>query len=148
MPKLRTLAATGVAAALLLSACGTGTGATARATASATSGQATATPRATAAATPVATAEPTPGTSTYAVGDVITITEGGDPWADFTVLEVKQAAEFVDPDGYFNDTPQTSGYVFLAANVRYTALTDGVAMALSTSRCSSTGGQSRASHSL
>jgi hypothetical protein len=126
MPKLRLLAAIALAAAILLSACGTGTGTTARATASATSGQATATPRATAAVTPVATAEPTPGTSTYAVGDVITITEDGEPWADFTVLEVQVAAEFIDPDGYFNDTPQTSGYVFVAANVRYTALTDGV----------------------
>jgi hypothetical protein len=60
------------------------------------------------------------------VGEVITITEGGEPWADFTVLEVLQAAEFVDPDGYFNDTPQTDGYVYMAAKVRYEALDDGV----------------------
>jgi hypothetical protein len=76
---------------------------------------------------PEPTVEPsasTPTTLTYAVGDVINITQDSDPWAEFTVLEVKQ--KFVDPAGYFNDKPQTKGYVFLTADVRYDALTDGV----------------------
>jgi hypothetical protein len=60
------------------------------------------------------------------VGDVITITENGNDWAHFTVLEVKEAAEFVDPDGFYNDTPQATGYVFLSAKVRYEAIASGV----------------------
>jgi hypothetical protein len=67
-----------------------------------------------------------PANATFNVGDVITITEDGDPWADFTVLEVRQDAEFVDPAGFLNDTPQIDGYVFLSALVRYEAIVDGV----------------------
>lgn len=77
-------------------------------------------------ATPDPTPEPTPVSQTYGVGDVITITENGDPWADFTVVEVREDAEFVDPDGFFNDTPQTDGYVYLSAKVRYEAIVSGV----------------------
>ena len=124
-----------VSLTLVLVACGSGTSATSNADASADETQAAtpteaATPEPTEEPTPEVTPEPTPDptpeSSTFAVGDVITITEDGDPWADFTVLEVQEAAEFVDPDGYFNDTPQTDGYVFLAAKVRYEALTNGV----------------------
>lgn len=114
-----------VALAFGLSAC-SGTDATVRATASPTPEPAASTAERTPDPTAEPTAEPTSGTSTYAVGDVITISQNGEPWADFTVLEVQEKAEFVDPDGYFNDKPQTDGYVFIAANVRYEAQTDGV----------------------
>jgi hypothetical protein len=80
--------------------------------------------------TPEPTAEPTPGptptTSTYAVGDVITIPQNNEPWADFVVLEVREAEMFPAPNGQYADSPQISGYIFLAARVRYEALTDGV----------------------
>lgn len=120
-------------AALTLAACGTGTGV--GATAGAASEEAATTPLATPGPTestreptptPEPTAEPTPETTTFAIGDVITITQGGEPWADFTVLEVSEAAEFADPDGFYNDTPQTDGYVFLNALVRYEAIAGGV----------------------
>jgi hypothetical protein len=119
-------------AALFVSACSGQTASTATPTSIEPDATATTeatpdpTPEPTGTPTPEPTAEPTPVSSTFAVGDVITITEGGDPWADFTVLEVQQATEFVDPEGYFNDTPQTAGYVYLAAHVQYTALVDGV----------------------
>ena len=67
---------------------------------------------------------PTP--ATFDVGDVITITEDGEPWATFSVLEVRQDAEFADPDGFYNDSPSIEGYVYLSARVRYEALVDGV----------------------
>jgi hypothetical protein len=118
--------------ALGLAACGAGT----EATGSVASEPAAATPLVTPeptsestpepAATPEPTAQPTRESSTYAVGDVITITQDGEPWADFTVLEVSEAAEFADPDGFYNDTPQTDGYIFLNARVRYEAIADGV----------------------
>jgi hypothetical protein len=69
---------------------------------------------------------PSQAASTFEVGDVITITEDGDPWADFTVMEVRQDTEFIDPSGFYNDTPQIEGYVFLSALVRYEAIVDGV----------------------
>jgi hypothetical protein len=78
------------------------------------------------APTPAPTPMPTPVSTTFSIGEVITITEDGDPWANFTVLEVAQAAEFPDPDGFYSDTPQTDGYVFLTARVRYDALVNGV----------------------
>jgi hypothetical protein len=89
---------------------------------------ATPTPTETAAPTPSPTATPaaTPKSTTYAIGDEITITQDGDPWANFTVVEVRQAKEFADPDGFYNDTPQTAGYVYVAANVKYEAIVDGV----------------------
>jgi hypothetical protein len=122
---------------LALTACaGAGTDATTRVTASAQPHSETpsaapdptaqATPRPTPDATPDPTPVPTPVSNTFAVGDVITITQDGDAWADFTVVEVNQAAEFVDPDGYFNDTPSTDGYVYLSALVRYEAVASGV----------------------
>jgi hypothetical protein len=85
-----------------------------------------ATRRPTPEGTPRPTPAPTPASSTFGVGEVITITEGGEPWADFTVVEVTEATEFVDPAGYFNDTPSTDGYVYLAARVRYEAIANGV----------------------
>jgi hypothetical protein len=122
----RVLSCVGVVAlGLLLSAC-VATDTTVRSTATSSPLAAASTPQSSLKPTPQPTAEPTPATSTYAVGDVITISKGGAPWADFTVLEVKEAAQFVDPNGYYNDTPQTDGYVYMAANVRYEALTDGV----------------------
>ena len=69
--------------------------------------------------------EPSPTTTTYAVGDVITMAQEGRPSAEFTVLEVREATEFMAPDGMTGDSPQTSGYVFLALSVRYEALADG-----------------------
>jgi hypothetical protein len=86
----------------------------------------TATPRPTPAATPRPTPAPTPETTTFGVGELITITEGGEPWAEFAVLEVLEATEFVDPDGFLNDTPSTEGYVYLGARVRYEAIANGV----------------------
>jgi hypothetical protein len=68
---------------------------------------------------------PRPTTTTYAVGDVITMVQGGQPSAEFTILEVREAEGFMAPDGLTGDTAQTSGYLFLAANVRYEALADG-----------------------
>lgn len=123
MPKV--LAPATVVLALLLSACG-GTVATVLTTISASADVAASTPERTQSPTPQPTPESTPTTSTYVIGDVITISQNGDPWADFTVLEVQQAAQFADPQGYYNDTPQTDGYVYLSANVRYEARTDGV----------------------
>lgn len=117
----RFLAIAAFAVALPLSACATETDTSARPAPSEASDPSSATPAATTAPTPGP-----PATSTFAVGDVITISENDEPWADFTVIEVQQAAEFVDPNGFFNDTPQTDGYVFLSARVRYQALTDGV----------------------
>lgn len=120
-------------AALVLAGCDTGLGGasdpgaerqSATEAPAATPPPSEATPTGAVAATPEPT-EP-PESSTFAVGDVITITEGGSDWAHFTVLEVNEAAEFVDPDGIFNDTPQTDGYVFLSAKVRYEAIANGV----------------------
>ena len=121
-------------AALTVAACGaeSGVGSTAGAASAAGTSTPIATPEPTAEATPQPTAtpepttEPTPETTTFAVGDVITITQDGEPWADFTVLEVSETAEFADPDGFYNDTPQTDGYVFLNALVRYEAIAGGV----------------------
>lgn len=126
MPRLLVPAVLGVA---LLAGCAAGD-ATLLATPSSTPAIHSTPEKTAAEPTPGETAEPTeqptPTTSTYSVGDVITITENGDPWANFTVLEVQEKAEFVDPDGYYTDTPQVDGYVYIAANVRYEALTDGV----------------------
>lgn len=128
----------GTAALILLTAalaaCGTesGVGASAGAASAAVASAAAPTPEPTddptpePTSTPEPTAEPTPQTTTFAVGDVITVTEDGEPWADITVLEVSEAAEFADPDGFYNDTPQTDGYVFLSARVRYEAIAGGV----------------------
>ena len=121
----RTFTPSAIVLALSLAAC-TGTDSTVRATPSSPPNAPASAAERTPNPTPEATPEPTPGTSTYAVGDVITISQNGDPWANFTVLEVQQKAEFVDPQGYYNDKPQTDGYVYIAANVRYEALTDGV----------------------
>ena len=78
------------------------------------------------APTVVPTPSPTPSPTEFGVGDTITISKGGDPWANFTVVEVQQATEYPDPDGYYTDEPQIQGNVFLAAFVRFDALTDGV----------------------
>lgn len=127
---LRALSA--IAVIGLMAACSAGTRATAAevdesaaATAS-TAATPKPTPEQTPEPTPETTPEPTPATTTFTVGEVITITQDDEPWAEFTVLEVQEAAEFADPDGFYNDTPQTAGYVFLAAKVRYEALTNGV----------------------
>ncbi len=56
----------------------------------------------------------------------MTITQDGSEWAEFVVTEVREVPEFVDPEGFFNDTPETAGNVFIAANVTYTAIEDGV----------------------
>jgi hypothetical protein len=119
-----------VLSALLLAGCGTGV------SVSTNEADSTATPdptveaslEPTAEPTPTEkpTPEPTPQSSTFAVGDVITITQDGEDWADFTVVEVNEATEFVDPDGFYNDEPQTAGYVFLSAKVRYEAIASGV----------------------
>jgi hypothetical protein len=122
---------------LILGACaGAGTDATSRSVPSLAADSPTpvpttaATPEPTLAATPeptpLATPVPTPEDATFAVGEVITITQDGAAWADFTVLEANQAAEFVDPDGFYNDTPSTAGYVYLTALVRYEAIANGV----------------------
>lgn len=127
-----TQAAACLLATAFIAACGSGTSATVdpvNATSTPderASGTPSAEPTEAPAATPEPTPVPTPESRTYGVGDVITITENGDPWADFTVLEVAEAAEFVDPDGFYNDTPQTDGYVYLTAKVRYEAIASGV----------------------
>jgi hypothetical protein len=69
--------------------------------------------------------EASPTTTTYAVGDVITMVQDGQPSAELTVLEVREADKYMAPDGMSGEPPQTSGYVFLAASVRYAALADG-----------------------
>lgn len=68
---------------------------------------------------------PSPTTTTYAVGDVVTMVQDGQPSAEFTVLEVREAEAFMAPNGLTGDSTQTSGYVFLALSVRYAALADG-----------------------
>lgn len=131
---LRRAAASAGTLVLILAACG-GTGVETEsqsdASTAATPQQPTATEaNATVPATPEATPEPTPEatplSTTFGVGEVVTITEDGDPWADFTVLEVQEVAEFEDPDGFYNDTPSTEGYVYLTAFVRYEAIASGV----------------------
>ena len=69
--------------------------------------------------------EPTPTTTTYAVGDPITMMQDGTRSAEFSVLEVREAETFMAPNGLTGDSTQTSGYVFLALSVRYEALADG-----------------------
>jgi hypothetical protein len=119
-----------VLSALLLAGCATGTSVSTNEADSTATPEPTveATPEPTEEATPTdrPTPEPTPQSTTFAVGDVITITQDGEDWADFTVLEVNEATEFVDPEGFFNDEPQTAGYVFLSAKVRYEAIASGV----------------------
>lgn len=73
----------------------------------------------------VPSSQPSPTTTTYAVGDVITMVQDGHPSAEFTVLEVRQATEYMAPDRLTGDAPQNAEYVFLALSVRYEALADG-----------------------
>jgi hypothetical protein len=114
--------------ALVLAAC-SGTAAQKSSGSRAQSETPSATERPTEAPDP--TNEPTPAPTeapdnTFAVGDVITIIEGGDPWAEFTVKKVEQAKVYKDPSGYFDDVPEQKGNVFLAAQVQYKALTNNV----------------------
>jgi hypothetical protein len=85
--------------------------------------------------TPQLTEEPTPTDrptpeptqqTTFGIGDEVVLTQDGDEWAQFTVLKVEQAKLYKDPQGYFNDTPQQKGDVFLAAQVEYVALANNV----------------------
>lgn len=134
MPRLRVIT-TAALMALVLVGCGNGTAVeqatdeTAQATTDPTEAAVATTeptPEPTEAATPEPTPEPTAQSTTFAIGEVVTITQDGEPWADFTVLEVQVATEYPDPDGFYNDTPQNPGFVFLAAKVRYEALANGV----------------------
>jgi hypothetical protein len=78
---------------------------------------------------PTPTDEPTPEPTqqtTFGIGDKVVLTQNADDWAQFTVLKVEQAKLYKDPQGYFNDTPQQKGDVFLAAQVEYVALANNV----------------------
>ena len=87
---------------------------------------ATDTPAAAQAPTPVVTPAPT-GPATYAIGDTITVTSNGAPWATIAISGVKVAASYKGTGAYaYTDKPQTAGDVFVSAKVTYTALTNGV----------------------
>ena len=63
------------------------------------------------------------GPATYQAGDVITVQQNGEDWANITVSDVKS----VGPTGYGEfDRPKTAGNQFIQANVTYEALADGV----------------------
>jgi hypothetical protein len=73
----------------------------------------------------VPTPEPTEasGPTQYRPGDVISITTNGEPWAEITVTNVKQATRY--GSGYYVDRP-AKGNVYISALITYTALDDGV----------------------
>ena len=61
------------------------------------------------------------GPATYRAGDVITIQQNGEDWANVTISDV------ATKDGYGEfDRPQTKGNQFIQAKVTYEALADGV----------------------
>jgi hypothetical protein len=67
------------------------------------------------------------GPATYAIGDTITVTNNGAPWATIAITEVKVAASYTGTGAYaYTDKPQTAGDVFISAKVTYAALTNGV----------------------
>jgi hypothetical protein len=117
----------------LLTACSGTSAQKASDTASTSSTDATATNTESATSSPTEeatpTEEPTPEPTqqtTFAVEDKVVLTQDGDEWAQFTVLKVEQAKLYKDPQGYFNDTPEQKGDVFLAAQVEYVALANNV----------------------
>jgi hypothetical protein len=71
------------------------------------------------------TTEATPtlpaGPLTVALGQTVPIECGGDPCMDVTVAKVAFATRYRDPEGYYDDTPRTSGYVYMAVYVTYKA---------------------------
>jgi hypothetical protein len=74
-----------------------------------------------------ATPQPDPTESaptTFAVGEPVTVTEGGEDWAVITITQVTQHNRY---EGEFGpDVPEQKGNVFLQLFVTYKALTDGV----------------------
>lgn len=130
---MRKLLALG-ALALVLAACGSGTGASSsepdptdapaveETTAPTEEPVAESTPEPTEA--PTEEPAPTPEDNTFEPGEVVVVTESGEPWANIVVDKVRQVKKY---DGeYLDDTPEQKGNVFIEARVTYEALTDGV----------------------
>ncbi len=75
----------------------------------------------------MATPEPDPtleGPQRFKPGEIVTVTQGGDEHAQIVVSGVKVVKKY--EGGYFDDTPQQKGNVFIQAKIAYTALVDGV----------------------
>jgi hypothetical protein len=115
------------AISLAISACASG------ATATNTPGSASAPGQAPAAngSTPDITLEPgadatatsgDTGPTSAKIGEAIRITCDGEDCLDVVVLKAQTATRYMDPQGYLNDTPDHKGDVFLAVEIRYTAV--------------------------
>ncbi len=64
---------------------------------------------------------PSGGVTSAALGDAVGITCDGDPCMDVTVAKVEFKSTYKDPDGYYNDVPDTKGNVFMAVYITYKA---------------------------
>jgi len=71
---------------------------------------------------PEPTDTPDAGPSEVKLGESVRITCDGQDCMDVVVLKDTTATRYKDPDGYYNDTPDHKGDVFLAVEVRYTAI--------------------------
>lgn len=66
---------------------------------------------------------PEPSSTTFAPGDVVTVTRNGTNWAEVTITKV--AAKSTYPGTYYTDKP-AAGNVYIQFYVTYSALVDGV----------------------
>ena len=64
---------------------------------------------------------PSGGVTSAALGDAVGITCDGDPCMDVTVAKVEFKSTYKDPEGYYNDVPDTKGNVFMAVYITYKA---------------------------
>lgn len=74
-------------------------------------------------AAPLVTPPPDDSTGTYVPGDTVTITSNGDPYLDILVDKVSSHTKY--EGGYFDDTPDVKGNVFIQARITYTSLQNG-----------------------
>ncbi len=77
------------------------------------------------AATPRPTPEPPSGPRSAAIGEKVRIQCAGTDCLDITVSQPTEHATYPDPDGYYEDTPEVAGNVFIQVYVEYAALDDG-----------------------
>lgn len=71
---------------------------------------------------PTPTPTPEPETVTVRVGDVMTVTCGGNDCLRITVTDPSFAQLYPDPQGFLADDPQVAGNVFLQVFVEYEAV--------------------------
>jgi hypothetical protein len=86
----------------------------------------TASPRPTPDPTPRPTSTPPPGPQAAALGEPVRIICEGTDCLDITVSNPSFNAQYYDPNGFYNDVPETAGNLFLQVYVEYAALDDGV----------------------